>query len=227
MFTLSNGDTIQNINIDAGNNQIIGSGVAGFTLSGVNQTAANASAISLTNATGTITMTGGGISGAAGPSFFVSGGSATTSYSGTIANTAGHSVQVQGITGGSVTLSGAITDTGAGILVQNNIGGTVTFSGASDSIHAGANQAVTLTSNTGATVNFTGGGPLDPDHLCDGLYRDRRRDGRRVGSREHDFLGRGRRAQSERGDERGHRLRERDGQPGHGNDRNQPDQRHG
>ncbi|EDY17372.1 Parallel beta-helix repeat protein [Chthoniobacter flavus Ellin428] len=158
LITLDNGDTVQNINLTTGNNQIIGTNTAGFTMAGVNLTNAGASAISLTTPSGTITMTGGSISGAAGPSFFVSGGNAVISYNSTITNTAGHSVQVQGITGGSVTLSGAITDTGTGILVQNNTGGTITFSGASDSIHTGANQAVTLSTNTGAKIDFTGGG---------------------------------------------------------------------
>ena len=158
VITLANGDTVQNVNFNAGNNQIIGSGIAGFTMNGVAQTAANASAISLTNATGTISMTGGSIGSAAGPSFNVNGGSATIGYSGSITNTAGHSVSVQGITGGSVTLSGTINDTGTGILVQSNTGGTVTFSGASDTINTGGNEAITLLSNAGATINFSGGG---------------------------------------------------------------------
>src|SRR5262249_2723181 len=49
VLTLGNGDTVQNININGGNNQIIGSGTVGFTLNGVVQTNANGSAISLTN----------------------------------------------------------------------------------------------------------------------------------------------------------------------------------
>jgi hypothetical protein len=158
LITLSNGDTVQNIDLTTGNNQIIGSNTAGFTLAGVLQTNANASAISLTNSTGTISMTGGSISGAGGPSFLINGGTSTVSYSGTITNTAGNSVEVESRTSGSVTLSGTITDTGLGILVQNNTGGTTTFSGASDSIHTGANQAITLANNTGSTTDFTGGG---------------------------------------------------------------------
>jgi hypothetical protein len=156
VLNLGNGDTVQNININGGNNQIIGTGTAGFTLNGVVQTNANASAISLTNSTGTIAMTGGSISGAAGNSFVIDGGNSVVTYSGSITNTAGHSVLVQNRTGGSVTLSGTITDPGTGILVQNNTGGTTTFSGAGDTFNTGANQAVTLTNNTGATINFTG-----------------------------------------------------------------------
>src|SRR5262249_31316888 len=84
VLTLGNGDTVQNININGGNNQIIGSGTAGFTLNGVAQTNANGSAISLTNSTGTIAMTGGSISGAAGDSFVINGGNSVVSYSGNI-----------------------------------------------------------------------------------------------------------------------------------------------
>jgi hypothetical protein len=157
VLTLGNGDTVQNINITGGNNQIIGTGTAGLTLNGVVQTNAGASAISLTNSTGTIAMTGGSISGAAGDSFVINGGNSVVSYSGNITNTAGHSVVVETRTGGSATLSGVIHDTGTGILVQNNTGGTTTFSGTGDTLNTGANQAVTLTTNTGATVNFTGG----------------------------------------------------------------------
>jgi len=157
VLTLSNGDMVQNININGGNNQIIGSGIAGFTLNGVVQTNAGASAISLTNATGTIAMTGGSISGAAGNAFVVDGGNAAISYSGNITNAAAHSVVVQNRTAGSLTLSGVIHDTGTGILIQNNTGGTTSFSGTGDTLNTGANQAVTLTNNTGATTNFTGG----------------------------------------------------------------------
>ena len=157
VLTLGNGDTAQNIDINGGNNQIFGSGTVAFTLNGVVQTNAGASAISLTNATGTIAMTGGSISGAAGNSFVIDGGNAAVSYSGNITNAAAHSAVVQNLTGGSVTLSGVINDTGTGILVQNNTGGTTTFSGLGDTFNTGANQAVTLTNNTGATTNFTGG----------------------------------------------------------------------
>src|SRR6202011_5851346 len=82
VLTLASGNTVQNININGGNNQIIGSGTAGFTLTGVVQTNAAASAINLTNATGTIAMTGGSISGAAGNAFVIDGGNAAISSGG-------------------------------------------------------------------------------------------------------------------------------------------------
>ena len=57
-----------------------------------------------------------------------------------------------------MTLSGAINDTGSGILVQNNTGGSTTFSGSSKVVNTGASQAVTLSNNSGHTINFTNGG---------------------------------------------------------------------
>ena len=180
LITLGNGDTVQNIDLSTGNNQIIGTNTAGFTLTGVFQTLANASAISLTGSTGNITMFGGSISGATGPSFLINGGTSTVSYAATIGNTAGNSVEIENHIGGSVTISGPITDSGSGILVQGNTGGTITFSGTitasgsgilvqnnagstitfsslGDSIHTGANQAITLSSNSGSNIDFTGG----------------------------------------------------------------------
>src|SRR5262249_56581339 len=48
------------------------------------------------------------------------------------------------------------------ITVHNNTGGTIAFSNASKIVSTGAGNAVDLDTNTGATVNFTGGG-LDID----------------------------------------------------------------
>jgi len=42
--------------------------------------------------------------------------------------------------------------------VQNCTGGTTTFSGTTKALNTGANTAVTLTSNTGHTINFSNGG---------------------------------------------------------------------
>lgn len=93
----------------------------------------------------------------------ISGGNGTVSYDGTISNTAGGAVSVMGRTGGTTTFGGAINATGGGISVQNNSGGTtVNFNGSNKTLNTGANNAVLLGSNTGATVNFMNGG-LDID----------------------------------------------------------------
>ena len=94
--------------------------------------------------------------------FDVNGGSGTVTYPGTIANGTGEAVDVTGRTGGT-TFSGNITGTGGtGINVSGNTAGTTTFSSATKTLNTGANTAVTLSSNTGHTINFTGGG-LDID----------------------------------------------------------------
>jgi hypothetical protein len=142
------------------------------------------SGVSLYNADGTVAFNGtttlsGGPSiaiggGSAGTISFASGASVTNpasagllvsasapalTYAGTISSSAARPVQIEGMTGGTVAVSGSVTGTGNGILVQNNNTGSakvITFSGAVN-LNTGANEAVTLASNTGATIGFTGG----------------------------------------------------------------------
>ena len=117
--------------------------------------------INLEDIAGTLTMTGGTIpTGTTMEAFRVHGGNAAVSYGGTIANAADNAVLIEDVTGGSVTLSGSlINEDGSGLLVQNNTGGTFTFSGASVDVDpSGANVGVTLSSNAGSTINFSGGG---------------------------------------------------------------------
>jgi len=118
--------------------------------------------LSLTYHTGTLTMNGGAISGASLQGVYVSGGSGAITYAGSVTATAGRAVEIGNRPGGAVTLSGALSDTAQGISAMNNSGGTITFSGATKTINTGANTAVSLTSNTGATISFTNGG-LDID----------------------------------------------------------------
>jgi hypothetical protein len=142
------------------------------------------SGISLSNADGTVafngttTLSGGPtiavVGGSAGTISFASGASVTNpagsallvsasapalTYAGSISSNAARPVQIEGMTGGSVAVSGSVTGTGNGILVQNNNTGsakTITFSGAVN-LSTGANEAVTLANNTGATIGFTSG----------------------------------------------------------------------
>jgi hypothetical protein len=69
-----------------------------------------------------------------------------------------------GLRGGTITFSGAITTTSnaananaGGIRVRNSTGGTLTLSNATQSFTSNANTAIELTTNPGATFNFTGG----------------------------------------------------------------------
>ena len=90
--------------------------------------------------------------------FDVNGGSGAVSYAGSIANGTGRPVDVTGRSA-NTTISGDITGAGGtGINVSGNTAGTTTFSGATKTLSTGASQAVTLSSNAGHTINFTGGG---------------------------------------------------------------------
>ena len=93
--------------------------------------------IELTRVNGTVTLNGGALSGATSQAVDIDTGTASITYAGTLNST-------------------------RGIFVANKTGGTVTFSGATKTLNTGINTAVSLTINTGATINFSGGG-LDID----------------------------------------------------------------
>jgi hypothetical protein len=115
----------------------------------------------LNGSAGNFSFANAPITGPTGIAFRVNGGNGTIAHSGAISkNNAGVAVDIQGRTGGSVTLNGNITaSAGAGgILVQNCSGGTNAFNGATKSLSTGVNPGVNLVNNTGATINFTGGG---------------------------------------------------------------------
>jgi len=93
--------------------------------------------------------------------FDLNGSNATVDYNGTLSsNTAFRLIDIASNTGGSASFDGNLTFTGnaIGIRVQQNTGGTYSFNGASKTITSGANNAVSLVTNAGAFINFTGGG---------------------------------------------------------------------
>ncbi|MFN0071673.1 MAG: beta strand repeat-containing protein, partial [Chloroflexota bacterium] len=115
----------------------------------------------LNSLSGSLDLGTGALSGASGDAFTMTTGAGTVSYAGSIALVSANKiVTIQSKTGGAVTLSGALSCFGscAGITVANNSGGSTTFSGAAKLLSTGTNPGVSLTTNTGATTNFTGGG---------------------------------------------------------------------
>jgi len=114
--------------------------------------------VNLTNCAGTFTINGGTISNPTTAGVLISGGSVVFNSSGAITTNAGLAVDIDNHDSGNATFSGNITSTGMGIRVQNCGGGTKTFSGTSKSLSTGANTAVNLLNNTGATIDFTNGG---------------------------------------------------------------------
>ncbi len=115
---------------------------------------------------GTANFGTGTLSGATGTSFQFSTGTATISYAGTLSkSTAGRLIDIDGAGNATVTLSGDLScsascGSGAGnqgIRVNARTGGTYTFSGASKTFTGtSTNPALQFTSNTGASIAFTG-----------------------------------------------------------------------
>ena len=139
---------------------------AAFSLTGsaanitlANLTVANAAAdgVDILGGTGVFVFgAASSITNAGGTAFNINGGSSTVTFNGTIAGSAtGQSVQVQNLTGGAVTFSGNVTDTGLGINLANNTGGSIAFSGPSQTLNTGANTALTLNGNNGASISFS------------------------------------------------------------------------
>ena len=135
------------------------------TLASVSSTSSTGKGINIDAATGTLSISGGAISGSAAEAFDLNAGSAVISYAGTVAKTsAGRLIDITSRTAGNVTLSGNLNCTSpcTGINVASNSGGTIAFSAVTKTLNTGTSNAVTLATNTGATINFSGGG-LDID----------------------------------------------------------------
>lgn len=127
------------------------------------------SGVAVVNNTNAFTISGGAIGATddtTGQAVILQGGSGDVTIAADLfKTTANLIVDVTNRSGGTVTLSGDISATGSannGVRVANNSGGAITFSGASKVFSTGANAAIDLATNTGATINFTGGG-LDID----------------------------------------------------------------
>ncbi len=159
--TLTVSETVINTNLAA---MLLNTGALSGSFTSVSSTSASSGTnnLSLTNVSGTMDFGSGGLSGAtgSGSAFFVSGGSATLSYSGSLANASalGFAARITGRTGGTITLSGNINSNSAperGVSITNCTGGTVSLSGAEIGISTGPRTGVELTSNTGAAISFT------------------------------------------------------------------------
>jgi Cadherin-like domain len=147
-------------------------GGSGVNFASITSTNSTSFGVSLTNLTGgAVDLGGGSISGADTAGFRVgnggvnSGGTATISYAGSITSTDGQAVSIEdrAAGAGNVNLSGSINHSSAtdiGIFADDNAAGTINFTGANILIDtdAGGAAGVTLTDNTGATINFNAAG---------------------------------------------------------------------
>jgi hypothetical protein len=96
----------------------------------------------------------------------------TVTVNGAITNTAARSVRVQNVgANANIDFNGNITDSGDGILVNSNSGGTITFAtGTIDlDIDTPGIDAIAITDNAGATIEFTGPVDIDITGNADGL----------------------------------------------------------
>ena len=152
------------LNLDTG-------AMAGTGFTGISVTASGSQGIRLVAVTGTLALGSGAIAGTAAdvPAFQITGNLGTLTYSGSISKTtAGRLIDIDGAGSAStMTLSGNLSCTAscgtgtnpAGIRINARNNGTYTFSGSTKTISSSAsNPGVSLTSNTGATIHFTGGG---------------------------------------------------------------------
>ena len=154
---------------------LVGSGpISGISVSESSVTTTTGTAVNLTNAAGTytlssvttsgaangilldtlgtsvVTVNGGAIVGATTRGVDINSGSGNFTFAGTITtSTAGRSVEVTSHGGGTLAFSGAINDTGLGINLSSNAGATMNFSG-----------GVIVSSTVNNAFNATGGGTV-------------------------------------------------------------------
>ena len=118
----------------------------------------------------------GDISGAAGISLDVAGGSASVIYRGALNDGSGQAVRVTDRTGGTVSVSGPIADTsdaGGGIQLLNNTGGSTYIGGSGTKVinTVGGGDAIAMTSSAGHRLSISGGLDIDTSSGR-GLYVD-------------------------------------------------------
>ncbi|MDO8389316.1 MAG: tandem-95 repeat protein, partial [Actinomycetota bacterium] len=174
--TLATNSKVQGVAISTGTNAgLVGAGpLTGIIVSESSVTTTTGTAVNLTGAVGTyslssvstngaangivlddlgnsgVTVSGGSIVSASTRGVDINLGSGNFTFGGTITTTAtGRSVEVTNHTSGTVSLNGAVSDTGLGVNLASNSGSNIGFGGG-------------LTANTGANTAFsaTGGGTI-------------------------------------------------------------------
>jgi hypothetical protein len=144
--------------VDAGTITVTGATIDGNNASGT------AKGVSINNSNATFSFdTATKIRKWSNDDFEVNGGTGAITFAGDIDNTdtGGNSIHIRNVSGGTITFTAdnTVDDTNLGILVSGNSGGTYSFNG-DYNLNTGANTAVTVTNNTGATINL---GNLDID----------------------------------------------------------------
>ena len=155
MITLANNVVVDGFGMNTGATAAITStGATNVTVSISSIiTSGAANAVNLNTTTGSITISGGTLSGGTGSVFNVSGGSANIMCSASIsqATASQRAINIASATGGTITFNGAITSSGTstGINLATNTGATINFTG-----------LLTLSTSTNAAFTATGGGTI-------------------------------------------------------------------
>lgn len=101
---------------------------------------------------GTISSSGGGV--------LIAGGANNITIDTDITNSGGRSLQVLDRTGGTVLVNSEINDSGIGMRISDNTGGAVNITDAL-TFNTGANDAITISGNDGAAIDFTETSSID------------------------------------------------------------------
>ena len=142
---------------------VVGTSGAQLEFDDVDSTNSSTDGINLDSlGAGTFSAATGDVTGAAGISFDLNGGSGSITYPGNLGDGSGTTaIDITGRSGGVISLSGSISDTndaGGAVNVSGNTGGSTVLSGATKQFNTGATDAVSLTSSDGHTFVLSGGG---------------------------------------------------------------------
>jgi len=124
------------------------------TIATVNIDNAAGDGIDIAGNTNAININGGTIDTSTGAAVRINAGSGNVTTVASITNATGALIDIAGRTGGTVTFSNTVAGTGGtGISITGNTGGAIQFNGAT-TLNTGANDAITLNGNNGASITF-------------------------------------------------------------------------
>jgi large repetitive protein len=163
-FTLNTTPNAATLDASGGPAADVSSAAVDMQLSSLTSTNSTTTGVSLTTVTGTFSApAGSSITNATSTDFLISGGTANVTYGGTITDDLGQLISISGTTGGTKTFTGAITDgddvDGSCISLTSNTGATIRFSGGLV-LSTGANPAFTATG--GGTIEVCDENPCNP-----------------------------------------------------------------
>jgi hypothetical protein len=153
----------ENLLAASGSNPVItnaGAGGAGISLasgdnvSAVTVNAAAGDGIVATNVNSFAISSSVTVTGAGADGIDINGGGGDAQIAATVTGSAGHSVEVQSRSSGTLTFSGSLVDTSTGVLLSSNSGATINFTGTITAATTNSHPAFEATA--GGTVTVTG-----------------------------------------------------------------------